>query len=79
MDKGIMISINDKAAPNANPNRGYHPSVCTVVFPDNLTEKGQEAWIEVIRQRFKNDMWNYPPVRVNATTWEIHHGYDSGD
>lgn len=79
----MKFTVEDRPAPGANPQRGYHANVTTVTFEnpnqfDDWTKVWQARWVNAIAAGYKNEMWCHTSM-VSPNVWEIHHGYDSGD
>lgn len=89
----MKITIEDGAySDNADPERGYHDYVCTVIFETcGLTDDEQIKIVKFFRQqKIENGhMWVYEASKVSrdlklavwegAHVWTFHYGYDSGD
>ncbi len=66
------MSIHDKLAASANPNRGYHNYDFEVTFEVDekgsmMTEEGQQEYMKMFHDKLKDKqyMWCYAPKRLS--------------
>ncbi len=65
----------------ANPRRGYHDCIRTIVFVAGTPQKVQQDTIDAVMAPYKGrtgPVWHYEKQNAN-NSWELRQGYDSGD
>jgi hypothetical protein len=75
-----ILSTTKSPTPRANPTRGYHDSLATIVFEAGTAQEKQlEVATEIQKDLAESNMWSYAPKNVAPNTWTINYGFDSGD
>lgn len=66
--------------PNANPNRGYHNSIRTIMVSETCDSLQKEVFRTFITKYLaQHNMWFYDKTVEKSNIWEFNYGYDSGD
>lgn len=80
-DAHVLSDTDWALAPGANPRRGYHDYIRTIVFTDDTSPKIQQDTIDAVMAPYKNKggpTWSYFKKNPN-NSWHMRQGYDSGD
>jgi hypothetical protein len=87
----MKVTVEDRYSVSANPRRGYHDYVCSVVIDGEgarLPEEDMLGIVEFFHRRTREKMswmWCSPPKRMEPSEsatihiWTWKYGYDSGD